>query len=328
MIFRRQRHPESESRMQVHTRSKTLALLLALGLGLAACASEGGDTSTTAGGDTGTTTEGDTGTTAGGDGEGAALNVWVTRDYYIPPDDFASFEAANPGVTVEWNLQANDDILQQFLRMRDAGQPLPDVLGAEDAFLIQNYVEAELVGSHDEIAANWEAENPEQYELLLPLVWDETAIDGVKYGASITANFDILYYNTEWFAEAGVEAPFETLDDVLDAMRAMKTARPDSIPMTVQARAGDGVTATVVQIFNVSVVGCRVANLKDIAHRPHEVGELLVLARAGQGITLVEAAKRWVGAPVGVRRLRAEERRRHQPDEHVASLHRPVPTAI
>jgi ABC-type glycerol-3-phosphate transport system substrate-binding protein len=126
--------------------------------------------------------------------------------------------------------------------MRDAGQPLPDVLGAEDAFLIQNYVEAGLVGSHDEIAANWEAEAPEQYELLLPLVWDETAIDGVKYGASITANFDILYYNTEWFGEAGVEAPFATLDDVLDAMRAMKTARPDSIPMTVQARAGDGVT--------------------------------------------------------------------------------------
>ncbi|MDP9145635.1 MAG: extracellular solute-binding protein [Actinomycetota bacterium] len=228
--------------MQAHTKSKTLALLLALGLVLAACASEGGDTSTTAGGDTGTTTEGDTGTTTGGDGEGVTLNVWVTRDYYIPPDDFASFEAANPGVTVEWNLQANDDILQQFLRMRDAGQPLPDVLGAEDAFLIQNYVEAGLVGSHDEIAANWEAENPEQYELLLPLVWEETAIDGVKYGASITANFDILYYNTEWFAEAGVEAPFETLDDVLDAMRAMKTARPDSIPMTVQARAGDGVT--------------------------------------------------------------------------------------
>jgi ABC-type glycerol-3-phosphate transport system substrate-binding protein len=225
-----------------HRRPRIIALLMALALVLAACASEGGDSTTTAGDGSATTAEGGSDTTTGGDGGGdVQLNVWVTRDYYIPPDNFESF-TAETGVAVEWNLQANDDILQQFLRMRDAGQPLPDVLGAEDAFLIQNYVEAGLVGSHDEIAAQWEAEDPEQYETLLPLVWDETAIDGVKYGASITANFDILYYNVEWFEEAGVTAPFESLDDVLDAMRAMKEARPDSIPFTVQARAGDGVT--------------------------------------------------------------------------------------
>jgi ABC-type glycerol-3-phosphate transport system substrate-binding protein len=232
-----------------HTRTaspKTLALLLALTLMLAACASDGEGTDTT-GGDTGTTqagsgtTEGGSGTTAA-EGEGVSLLVWVTRPYYIPPDDFASFEADNPGVTVEYDVQSNDDILQQFLRMRDAGQPLPDVLGAEDSFLIVNYAEAGLVGPHDDIAAAWQEENPEQYDTLLPLVWDETAIDGVKHGMSVTANFDILYYHTDWFEEAGITTPFESLDAVLDGMRAMKTARPDGIPLTVQARAGDGVT--------------------------------------------------------------------------------------
>jgi hypothetical protein len=59
---------------------------------------------------------------------------------------------------------------------------------------------------------------------------------------SVTANFDILYFHTDWFEEAGITTPFESLDDVLDGMRAMKTARPDGIPLTVQARAGDGVT--------------------------------------------------------------------------------------
>ncbi len=216
--------------------------MLVLGLILAACAGEEG-TDTTTGGDTGTTTEGDTGTTAaGGDGEGVELLVWVTRPYYVPPDDFASFEAANPGVTVSYDVQSNDDILQQFLRMRDAGQPLPDILGAEDSFLIVNYAEAGLVGPHDDIAAQWQEENPEQYDTLLPLVWDETAIDGVKHGMSVTANFDILYFHTDWFEEAGITTPFASLDDVLDGMRAMKQARPDGIPLTVQARAGDGVT--------------------------------------------------------------------------------------
>ncbi|HEX6146405.1 MAG TPA: extracellular solute-binding protein [Acidimicrobiia bacterium] len=213
---------------------------------MAACASDEG-TDTTEGEGTATTADGGTATTAdGGDGddggEGVDLLVWVTRDYYIPPDGFESFMAENPGVNVTWDVQANDDILQQFLRMRDAGQPLPDVLGAEDSFLIENYVEAGLVGPHDDIAAAWQEENPEQYDTLLPLAWDETTIDGVKYGLSVTANFDILYYNTEWFEEAGVTPPFDSLDAVLDAMRAMKEARPDSIPMTVQARAGDGVT--------------------------------------------------------------------------------------
>ncbi|MGH8872949.1 MAG: ABC transporter substrate-binding protein [Acidimicrobiia bacterium] len=221
---------------------RMLAILLVLGLVTAACATEGGDTTTTAGGDGATTTEGDTGTTAGGEEpEEVTLNVWVTREYYIPPDDFESFTAEH-GVGVEWNLQANDDIFQQFQRMADANQPLPDVLGAEDAFLIESYVEAGFVGSHDEIATNWEAEDPEQYATLLPLVWDETALDGVRYGASITANFDVLYYNTEWFEEAGITVPFESLDAVLDALRTLQETRPDSIPFTVQALAGDGVT--------------------------------------------------------------------------------------
>lgn len=224
-----------------------LAITFVLALILAAC---GGTSSedTTADGDGGTTdTEADGGTddTSGGEeasGDEVDLLVWVTRDYYIPPDQFASFEEEYPNINVEFDVQSNDDILQQFLRMRDAGQELPDVLGAEDSFLIENYVEAGLLPPHDDIAATWQEEEPELYDFLLPLVWEETAIDGTYYGASITANFDVLYYNVEWLDEAGVTVPFESLDGVLDGLRAMKEARPDSIPFTVQAQAGQGVT--------------------------------------------------------------------------------------
>ena len=226
-------------------RQRMLALLLVLGLVLAACASEGGDTSTTAGEGTDTTAGGGTDTTAAGGEEPAGegdLLVWASRDYYIPPDQFASF-TEETGVNVTFDIQANDDMLQQMLRMRDAGQPLPDILGAEDSFLLETFYDAGLVESHDDIAAQWEEEEPDTYGLLLPLVWDETALeDGTKTGMSVTANFDILYYNSEWFEEAGVTVPFDSLDAVLDGMRAMKEVRPDGIPLTVQARAGDGVT--------------------------------------------------------------------------------------
>jgi multiple sugar transport system substrate-binding protein len=219
-----------------------LILLLALAMVAAACG-DGDTTDTTADGGTDTTADGGTDTTAGGEEPAGdvELQVWVTRDYYIPPDNFESF-TAETGIAVTVDVQSNDDILQQLLTRVDAGQPLPDVLGAEDAFLIENFVEAGLIESHDEIAAAWEAEDPEQYGFLLPLAWDETSIDGTKYGLSVTANFDVLYYDPEWFAEAGVTVPFESLDAVLDGLRAMKEARPDSIPFTVQAVQGEGVT--------------------------------------------------------------------------------------
>jgi len=210
---------------------RSVIVLLALAMVVAACGDPEVVEDTTGTGDT----------TGGSNGDQVELLVWVTRPYYVPPDDFASFEAEH-NVSVTYDVQANDDILQQFLRMQDAGQPLPDIVAAEDAFLIESYVEAGLIGSHDDIAAAWQEEDPEQYDLLLPLAWDETSADGVKYGLSVTANFDALYYNTPWFEEAGVEVPFASLDDVLEGLRAMKASRPDSIPMTVQARAGDGVT--------------------------------------------------------------------------------------
>jgi multiple sugar transport system substrate-binding protein len=221
--------------------SKLIALLAMLALVAAACTSDSTDGTDAPDGTAAPGgTEAPDGTT-GGD-EPIELSIIVTRDYYIPPDQFQSFMAEYPNITVTWDVQSNDDILQQLLTRVDAGQALPDVLGAEDSFLIASFVEAGLIPSHDEIAATWEAEDPDQYGLLLPLVWDETAIDGVKYGASITANFDVLYYNAEWLEEAGVTVPFESLDGVLDAMRAMKGTRPDSIPFTVQAQAGFGVT--------------------------------------------------------------------------------------
>lgn len=217
-------------------------LILLLAMVVAACGD--GDTSdTTADGGTDTTADGGTDTTAGGDEPAGdvELEVWVTRDYYIPPDNFETF-TADTGVAVTVNVQSNDDILQQLLTRVDAGQPLPDVLGAEDSFLIESYVEAGLIESHDEIAATWEAEDPDQFGLLFPLAWDETTLDGTKYGLSVTANFDALYYDPEWLAEAGVTVPFESLDAVLDGLRAMKAARPDQIPLTVQAQSGEGVT--------------------------------------------------------------------------------------
>jgi len=196
-----------------------------MGLVAAACGSSSDDTTTTAGGGGGAT------------GDPVTIDVILTRPYYIPPG-FVEAMLADHNIELIVNVQSNDDILQQLQVRLDAGQDLPDLLGAEDSFLMPAFAESGLVGDHAAFQAEFEAEDPDLYNLLGDLVWTETA--GI--GASITANFDAFYYNVEWVEEAGVTVPFESYDEVLEAMRALKATRPDSIPLTVQAKAGDGVT--------------------------------------------------------------------------------------
>lgn len=193
-----------------------LAFLLVLTLVVAAC---GSDDDGSAGGDP------------------VRIDVMLTRAYYVA-DGFVEAMLADHNIELVVDVQSNDDILQQLQTRLDAGQDLPDLLGAEDSFLMPAFAESGLVGDHAAFQAEFEAEDPDLYNLLWSDVWAET--DGI--GASITANFDAFYYNQEWFEEAGVTAPFATFDEVLDGMRLLKAARPDSIALTVQAKAGDGVT--------------------------------------------------------------------------------------
>ena len=200
-----------------------------MGMVVAAC---GGDSDTT------TTTASGGGDDGGGDGDPVTVNLILTRPYYIPTGFVeAMLEEHNINLVVD--VQSNDDILQQLQTRLDAGQPLPDVLGAEDSFLMPAFVESGILSEATaaQFRADFEAADPELYSQLWDLVWDEQPA-----GASITANFDAFYYNVEWAEEAGVTVPFDSYDAVLDAMRAMKATRPDGIPLTVQAKAGDGVT--------------------------------------------------------------------------------------
>jgi len=204
---------------------KGLALLLVMAMVAAACGGDDSSDTTAAGG--------------GGDGgdDPVRIELILTRPYYVATG-FVEAMLAEHNIELVVDVQSNDDILQQLQTRLDAGQDLPDLLGAEDSFLMPAFAESGLVGDHSAFQAEFEAEDPDLYNLLWDDVWAET--DGI--GASITANFDAFYYNVEWAEEAGVTFPFESYDDVIAAMRALKATRPDSIPLTVQAKAGDGVT--------------------------------------------------------------------------------------
>jgi ABC-type glycerol-3-phosphate transport system substrate-binding protein len=147
---------------------KLLALFAVLAMVIAACGGgdDAGDT-TVAGGDTGdTTADGDTGS----DGEQIEMWVWASRDWYAVPDNFEAFMEENPNITVTQDVQGNDDILQQLQRMKDAGQPMPDVIN-DDTFLMESYIAAGIARPFDDLMAQWEEEDPEEFANILPIAW-------------------------------------------------------------------------------------------------------------------------------------------------------------
>lgn len=234
------------SRRELPTPLKALVFIALYALLAAACGG-GGGTETPSDGAAGGGSE----VTGGASGDPLAscmdsdepveLLVWGSRDYYLPPDNFEGFMEKYPNITIKTDVQANDDILQQLQRMKQAGQPMPDIVH-DDTFRVPDFVAGQLLQPVDPIMAQWQEEEGEQFDQLLPITWEENEIDGKTWGMADMANFDIVYYNKGWFEEAGVEPPFETFDDLYDAMLKMKEARPDSIPLTIQALAGEGVT--------------------------------------------------------------------------------------
>ena len=234
---------------RVKGRMRLFALLLMLALVAAACGGDsGGDVEEPAAGDSEAAAGGSESADAGGgelsceEGDiSGELLVWGSRDYYVPPDQFEGLTEKYPDLTINLDIQSNDDILQQLQRMKDAGQKMPDIIH-DDTFLVEQYKAAGVITPIDDLMAAWEAGESEQYEAILPITWEENQYEDETYGMAIMANYDIVYYNSSWFEEAGVEPPFETFSDLYDAMVKMKESRPDSIPLTVQALAGEGVT--------------------------------------------------------------------------------------
>ncbi len=209
--------------------TRIVALFAVLSMVVAACGGSSSDTTTATGG------------TSGGD-EQIDLLIWASRDYYRPPDLWAGFMAEHPNIKVTVQTESNDDILQQLQRMQDAGQRLPDVI-QDDTFLIEAYQNAGLLLDMTEQKNLWEQEDPDAYNQILPIAWEENMFGDGIYGVSLTANFDVIYYNLAACEAASVDcASITTLDGFLDAMRAVKASDPDIIPLTVQAKPGTGIT--------------------------------------------------------------------------------------
>jgi ABC-type glycerol-3-phosphate transport system substrate-binding protein len=183
-----------------------VALLAALVLILAAC--DGGD-----GDETDTADEGGP----------VEVTVWFNGET-VPSDEFAPLEEEH-NLVVNFDIRG-DEIFSDMLRLRDAGEQLPDLVEI-DSNLVPAFMEAQLIQPMTEQVEQFEEEDPEVYETVIPKVWEDGTYDGEIYHAPVKNLWDAIYYNVALLEEAGVEPQFDTWIDVLEAGRQLQGTHPD-----------------------------------------------------------------------------------------------------
>jgi len=196
-------------RVDRRRRSRLIALTVINMLVIAACTGSGEDTTTTA--------------AAGGDGEGVEVVAWFNGET-VPADEFGALEA--DGVSVSYDIRG-DAVLTDMLRMRDAGEQLPDLVEI-DSNLTPAFIEAGLLAPMTEQIETWAEENPELYATIPESVWEDGTYDGEIYHFPNKSLVDALFYNVTMLEEAGAPLPpYESYLEMLDAARAVQAADPD-----------------------------------------------------------------------------------------------------
>jgi ABC-type glycerol-3-phosphate transport system substrate-binding protein len=158
-----------------------------------------------------------------GNGEAVEVTVWFNGET-VPTDEFAPLEDEH-GLVVNFDIRG-DDIFSDMLRMRDAGEQLPDIVEI-DSHLVPAFMEAGLIQPMTEQVELFEQEDPDVYETVIPAVWGDGTYDGEIWHAPVKSLYDGIYYNIELLEGANVEVPFDTWFDVLEAGRQLQDAHPD-----------------------------------------------------------------------------------------------------
>ncbi|MEU8616341.1 extracellular solute-binding protein [Streptomyces sp. NPDC048623] len=142
--------------------------------------------------------------TLGGDGGGDVTLKLVAADYDLSGGDstkkyweglVTAFEAKNPGVKVQVQIESWNDVDRKVAELVKAGEA-PDIaqIGA-----YADYAAAEQLYAADELLSI-----PVQANFLAPLV-DAGEYKRTQYGLPFVASTRLMFYNEDLFEEAGVD---------------------------------------------------------------------------------------------------------------------------
>ncbi len=167
-----------------------------------------------------------------------------------------AFEAANPDINVNLNQFGGEDAqLTQQLALDFSTGAGPDVT-AFDGFLIPSFVGGGLLKPLEEVAgpevnewSGWEALSDGSKALM--------EYEGKYYGIPLGTDVRMAYIRKDIFEEAGLDGDNwqpTSWEEILDAARKIKEARPDSFPIQLNAGVAMG-EATTMQGYWLALLG-------------------------------------------------------------------------
>lgn len=164
-------------------------------------------------------------TPAGGSGSGSAKPrtiTWLTtRASWAAMDAIAEdYMAANPHITIEFERISDRSSFNQKVQILAASNSLPDLIDGVPAQLRQEIGDQGLVLDVDEL---YESLNYTDRMLPIGLEWARLP-DGRLYEMAWENNVEYFWYNKNMFAAAGIEAPPETFDELLEVCEKLANA--------------------------------------------------------------------------------------------------------
>ena len=125
------------------------------------------------------------------------------------------FNSAQEDVIVDMTIMPKDTMIQKLLPAYAAGDG--PTLAAVAHEMVAQYSSKGAVQAVDDFYGEGKLEE----DLLPEATLEAVTIDGVKYGAPFSTAPMMLYYNKTLFAEAGLDGPPESIDQLLEDAKAI-----------------------------------------------------------------------------------------------------------
>lgn len=158
----------------------------------------------------------------GGEGEDGDVTItwWHNGTTGPLPDVWEEvaqeFEEAHPGVNVEQTGYQNEELQRTLIPNALASGDAPDLFQVWPGGELRSQVENGYLMPLDEVI-------PDTIESVGATV-NPWQVDGETYGIPFTFGIEGFWYNTELFAQAGIDTPPATLDELVDAAGALREA--------------------------------------------------------------------------------------------------------
>ncbi|MBY5164259.1 extracellular solute-binding protein [Salsipaludibacter albus] len=219
-----------------HRKTRTLRMMVVaavVALAVASCGSDASpdDTSSDAGSDTSTEAATDAATsdaatsegaeeTAAESGEPVEIDWWHIQNNDPGLADWQAmadaFMAENPNVTINITPMENEAFKAALQTNLQSGD-VPDLFQSWGGGSLRQQVEAGLVRDITDLSSGW-------IDQLSPATTGIHQVDGVQYGIPYNAGVFGFWYNQDLWTEAGLDAPADTWEGLLEQVQTIKDA--------------------------------------------------------------------------------------------------------